>query len=315
MMEISIKRSGLFAGPIFIVAAITMAGTSAARAACADVVAAFDKAVAAHAMNDAIRSFEDISDNPSAGCLGRHQEFRVRLADFLIEHAGTPDLAAADRERALSAAARTLETSADWRGKQKLADYYFAHGERLKAHQWYEESVAVLATPGFAATDQERHDLMTRLAAAQSLAGDDKGDPRPLPSTRCRMAACGGAAIVPVPIPIQFAANLTAFTPLGERALQELVEAAKQIPALTLVGHVAPRGRTREDNMDLSRRRVIAVRDKLVENGVKAEIAIAWKGDTEPFDVSALPDGGQLSQDEIWQLDDRVEWVGPVQPQ
>lgn len=313
-MEISSKRSGLFAGPIFIAAAITMAGTSAAQAMCADVVAVFDKAVAAHAMNDAIRSFEDIGDNPSAACLGRFSQFRARLADFLIEHAGTPDLTAADRERALSTAARILETNADWRGKQKLADYYFAHGERLKAHQWYEESVAILATPGFAATDQERHDLMIRLAAAQSLAGDDKGDPRPLPSTRCRTAICG-AAVAPVPVPIQFVANLTAFMPSGERALQALVDAAKQMPALTLVGHVAPRGRTREDNMDLSRRRVIAVRDKLVENGVKAEIAVAWKGDMEPFDVSALPDAGQLSQDEIWQLDDRVEWVGPVQPQ
>jgi hypothetical protein len=34
----------------------------------------------------------------------------------------------------------------------------------------------------------------------------------------------------------------------------------------------------------------------------------------EPFDVSALPGASQLSQDEIWQLDDRVELVEPVQP-
>jgi hypothetical protein len=35
------------------------------------------------------------------------------------------------------------------------------------------------------------------LVAAQSLAGDDKGDPRPLPSTRCRTITCDGAAITP----------------------------------------------------------------------------------------------------------------------
>jgi outer membrane protein OmpA-like peptidoglycan-associated protein len=115
--------------------------------------------------------------------------------------------------------------------------------------------------------------------------------------------------IVAVSIPIHFAASQTTFTPAGEQALQELVEAAKRMSALTLVGHAAPRGRTHEDNMNLSRRRVIAVRDKLVENDVRAEITIAWRGDLEPFDVSALPDSGQLSQDEIWRLDDRVEWV------
>jgi hypothetical protein len=118
-----------------------------------------------------------------------------------------------------------------------------------------------------------------------------------------------------VPVPIQFVANRTAFTPSGGRALQELIEAAKRMPALTLVGHVAERGRTHKENMDLSRRRVIAVRDKLVGSGVRAEITIAWKGDTEPFDVSALPGAGQLSQDEIWRLDDRIEWAGPVQSQ
>jgi hypothetical protein len=117
-----------------------------------------------------------------------------------------------------------------------------------------------------------------------------------------------------LPIPINFVANQSTFTPSGEEAMQELIEFAKQMLALKLVGHTAPRGGTYEDNMDLSRRRVIAVRDKLVESGVTAEITIAWKGDTEPFDVSLLPYAYQWSQDEIWQLDDRVELVEPVQP-
>jgi outer membrane protein OmpA-like peptidoglycan-associated protein len=122
------------------------------------------------------------------------------------------------------------------------------------------------------------------------------------------------SSVIILPIPINFVANQTTFTPSGEEAMQELIEFAKQMLALKLVGHTAPRGGTYEDNMDLSRRRVIAVRDKLVESGVTAEITIAWKGDTEPFDVSALPYAGQLSQDEIWKLDDRVELVEPVQP-
>jgi outer membrane protein OmpA-like peptidoglycan-associated protein len=305
MMSISKMRPGPFAGPFFIAAAVTIAGAGAARAACPDLIAAFDKAVAARAMDDAIRSLGDIGDNPSPGCLTRVAEFRAKLADFLIDYAGTPDLAAADRDRALATAARTLETSSDWRGKQKLADYYFAHGDRPKAHQLYQQSVAILATPGSAATDQERRGLVNRLAATQALADDDKAEP--LPPTRCRRVNCG-AAVVPAPLPINFVANRTAFTPVGEQALKELVETAREVTAMTLIGHAASRGRTHKHNLDLSRRRVMAVRDRLVRSGVKARITVAWRGDREPFDVGALPDH-PLSRQEIWQLNDRVEVV------
>jgi hypothetical protein len=69
-------------------------------------------------------------------------------------NAGKPALFNLGLANELYAALSTLETSSDWRAKQKLADYYFAHGERLKAHQWYEQSVAILATPDSEATDR-----------------------------------------------------------------------------------------------------------------------------------------------------------------
>jgi len=47
--------------------------------------------------------------------------------------------------------------------------------------------------------------------------------------------------------------------------------------------------------MELSWRRVIAVGDRLVENGVKAQVTIEWKGDLEPFNASVLPTRVQLS--------------------
>jgi outer membrane protein OmpA-like peptidoglycan-associated protein len=116
-----------------------------------------------------------------------------------------------------------------------------------------------------------------------------------------------------VPIPINFVANEIRPTLLGEQALEEMAEAAAQVPEMTLVGHAAQRGGTHEDNMELSRRRVIFVRDKLVEKGVKARITIEWKGDTEPFDVSVLPDPDTLTQDDILQLNDRVVWKWQAQ--
>src|SRR5262249_8655994 len=117
-----------------------------------------------------------------------------------------------------------------------------------------------------------------------------------------------GAAVVSVPVPINFEYNQTTFTPRGVEAMKELIEAAKDVPVMTLVGHADPQG-SHAYNMELSKGRVMAVRDELVRQGVKAQITVLWKGDTVPFDVTLLPDADKLSQDDIYQLDRRVEWV------
>jgi outer membrane protein OmpA-like peptidoglycan-associated protein len=331
-------RFGLFAGPIFIAVAIIMAGAGAAQAACADLVAAFDKAVAARAMDGAKHGVDDISDELS--CDARVIEAsRAKFVDSLIDFASTPGVAAIDPDKgqkckriayvecALAAAENTLLSGSNWKGKARLADYYMKNGDRLRAHDWYMKSVAVLATPGFKATDEERRELKTKLAAAQSLANDDHGGQRSVSFIKSRDALGNlggiyspallhvrGATVVSVPIPINFYYNDIRFTPNGEEAMKELAEAAAQVQMMTLVGHADPRG-THEYNMDLSRRRVMAVRDKLMEKGVKAQIMIKAEGDRQPFDVSVLPDAGKLSQEDIWQLDRRVEWVRDAVPE
>src|SRR5215470_10890003 len=115
-MTISRMRSGLFAGPVFIAAAITLAGAGTAQAACKDAVEAFDNAVKARAVDAAVSGLGAIGDELGM-CLTRIEEFRARLVDFLIDYAGTPGVAAADRDRALGTAERTLLSSGNWKGK------------------------------------------------------------------------------------------------------------------------------------------------------------------------------------------------------
>jgi outer membrane protein OmpA-like peptidoglycan-associated protein len=257
------------------------------------------------------------------------EEFRARLVDFLVAHAGAPGIAAADRESALSAAERMLETSGNWHGAEKVADYFMGHRQELKAHQWYQKSVSILNTPGSVATPDERRTLMIKLAAAQSLANDDHEGGKNVAFVGSKREIDGslgglfspallrvprGAVVVNVPIPINFYTNETRFTPTGEKAMQELAKAAAQVRRMKLIGHADPRG-TGEYNMDLSRRRVEAVRDELLRNGVTAEIWIDWKGAQQPFDTSVLPNADRLSKEEIWQLDRRVEWARDALPE
>jgi outer membrane protein OmpA-like peptidoglycan-associated protein len=324
-------RVSVLAGMIF--AAVGM--PIAAHATCADLVATFDKAVAAHSVDAAILGLEAISDD--AVCGGRVDAFRGKLVDFLVAYAGSPDLASVDRVKAVDVAERMLTTGGgNWRGAVKLADYFMGRGDRLSAYEWYQKSVSILNAPGVSAPSEERRALLTRLAAAQSLANDDQEgrkriaftpvmrepDGRPggiyspalLRGPRAAFGDPRGAAVVSVPIPVNFYTNETRFTPTGEKAMQELAGAAKTMRLMKLIGHADPRG-TAEHNMDLSRRRVEAVRAELLRQGITAEIRIDWKGASQPFDVGVLPNADRLSREEIWQLDRRVEWVRDAVPE
>jgi outer membrane protein OmpA-like peptidoglycan-associated protein len=323
-MNISPMRSGLFAGPVLVAAATMMAATGAAQAACANLVAAFDKAVAARQVDAAVGGLAAIGGDTDDACLGHLKDFRVRLADFLLAYADTPGLASKDRDHAIAAADTTLLTGGYWQGKRRLADYYFAHGDKPKAHEWYKRSIAALGIPGAApATDRQLKELMARAAGAKSLANNEppagnpggsryvseRGDDGSLGGIYSRaLLRVRGAATVSVPVPINFEYNKTTFTPLGEEAMKELIDAAKGVPAMTLVGHADPQG-SHAYNMELSRGRAMAVRDALIRAGIKAQITVQWKGDTEPFDVSLLPDADVLSQEDVYQLDRRVEWL------
>jgi OmpA-OmpF porin, OOP family len=318
------NRVSLLAVMIFAAAGMPIA----AHATCADLVAAFDKAVTAHSVDAAIRSLEAISDD--AVCGARVDEFRGKLVDFLIAYAGSAGLAAADREKAQSIAERTLASGGgNWRGAEKLADYFMGRADRVNAYQWYQKSVSILNTPGISALSEERRALLTRLAAAQSLANDDQEGRKSIAFTGAMREIDGslggiyspallrgprGAAVVSVPIPVNFYTNETRFTPTGEKAMQELAEAAKTVRTMKLIGHADPRG-TAEHNVDLSRRRVEAVRAELLRQGITAEIRIDWKGASQPFDVGVLPNADRLSREEIWQLDRRVEWVRDAVPE
>jgi outer membrane protein OmpA-like peptidoglycan-associated protein len=328
-MKISGQRRGPFAGPVFIAAAIMMAGAGAAQAACSDLLAAFEKAVAENQMDAAVNGLSAIGGNPV--CMGNLAKYRAKLVDFLIDYAHTPNLPAAEHDRAIAKAEKIVEVSSYWQGKAKLGDYYFEHRDKALAHAWYKLSIDALSTPGaVVATDKERKDLMTKMAAAQSLANNDKGGTQrgiKFASSRAPDGKLSGifssallkrtpprpgvraAEVVPVPVPINFVTDQTALTQLGEQALQEMIEAAKQVQApIKLVGHADPRG-SHEHNEWLSKVRVMAVRDKLMQSGVTARIDVEWRGDSEPFDTSVLPDGDKLSPDDKWQLDRRVVWM------
>lgn len=298
---------------------MTAATTTAAFAACENLVAAFDRAVAARSLDDARRAAADIAEDTVCG--GRADEFQDRLVEFLVALAGNSRTSAAERGRAVTLAQRSLEISGNWRTAAMLADYFAHQGDHSNAFAWYEKSLSfVTSRLKTRASPPELQMLMLRASAEKFLVNDDQEGGRSVrfrPSTRAidgkiegpySQAILRGIGVVPVPVPINFFTNEARFTPEGEQAFAELVDVVKEqgVRTMKLVGHADPRG-SEQHNMDLSRRRAEAVRDNLLGQGIKAQITIDWKGSQQPFNIGAL--AFTPTQEQVWMFDRRVEWL------
>lgn len=110
-----------------------------------------------------------------------------------------------------------------------------------------------------------------------------------------------------VPVPVTFVFNEATLTGDGRRAASLLLEylQLKHFPKVTLTGHADERG-SDDLNLDLSRERLETVAHFLREGGFKGQLELIPKGKSEPY---SGVERGDFSQEDLWQLDRRVELV------
>ncbi len=108
-----------------------------------------------------------------------------------------------------------------------------------------------------------------------------------------------------VPVPLKFVYRKATMTQDGERAASLLLEYVrlKHFKKITLSGHADERG-SKSLNMDLSLSRLHTVAKYLRDGGYGGELELIAKGEAEPF---AQVDRSQFLQEELWELDRRVE--------
>ena len=107
--------------------------------------------------------------------------------------------------------------------------------------------------------------------------------------------------------PITFQTGTAEFDTLGRQYAEDMVEdLIRQPPArIILSAHTDERG-TEAYNLALSRDRGEAVRRFLQSRGVTQPIEVIAKGESEPRN---LVDPQHYKQQEVWQLNRRVEWI------
>jgi outer membrane protein OmpA-like peptidoglycan-associated protein len=130
-----------------------------------------------------------------------------------------------------------------------------------------------------------------------------------LPTAAATAPAPGASATqsTTVPVPITFVFNEATLTGDGRRAAGLLLEylQLKRFPKITLTGHADERG-SDELNLALSRERLDTVANFLREGGYAGQLELIPKGKSEPYTGVVR---GDFSQEDLWQLDRRVELV------
>jgi outer membrane protein OmpA-like peptidoglycan-associated protein len=209
-----------------------------------------------------------------------------------------------------------------WQASGTMGEVRFGERRFVEAAQAYDRAIEIIKNEALTPMPPSKFDidgLIERSAQSRILAatGASTGGGQKFVKTARdqRDGTLGGfysrsvRGIVPhaLPVPITFEYRMTTFTGVGEQAAAELVTALKeQRPArIILIGHTDVRG-TPEFNMKLSQERAEAVAGFMRQNGLSIPVMTAGKGANEPM---RLFDSSGLSQDDIYALNRRVEWM------
>jgi outer membrane protein OmpA-like peptidoglycan-associated protein len=302
---------------LFLTAIIAFGGYSSAEADCDGFVKQFNSAISARNLSAAKNVETQIAvDASCGGHLVEVQQQRatleLQMAQQLIDGHAAPaqyqDLILdADKPEVL------------WRAAVGVGDIRFSQRHFVEATIAYERALEIIKNkfktpvdPG-AATIKVVFD---RASESKMLAANEESGAGStfVAAAKDRDGTVGGTMSedirgfkpTSVLVPIRFETASAKFTPPGEQAAKELLDALREQKAVnvTLVGHTDERGEAGY-NMQLSNLRVKAVADYLRQGGITAKITTLAKGKSEPLQLSDISD---LTREDVWALNRRVVW-------
>ncbi len=247
----------------------------------------------------------------------RLSAFRLRAAQELMAR-GRPS---EEYERILAEAARPAVL---WQAAATLAEVRLGERRFAEAALGFDEAIEIVkndtVTP-VAPSQFEIQQLVDRAAVSRLLeanAGSAHQAPTYVTASKDkRDGALGGffsgavRGIVPhaLPLPITFDTDKATLTPIGEAAVRDLARAVREQQPLKVlvVGHTDARGGA-EYNLKLSKDRAEVVAAFMRQNGIDVPIEASGVGFNEPLQIE---DSNGLTQDDIFSLNRRVEWVRP----
>ena len=208
-----------------------------------------------------------------------------------------------------------LKISAPWKMSATLAQLEAESKNYARAAELYQNALDDIAdaklnpvSPGEKVIESifRKAEEVALLSSSYVKRANHRGEPGGL------IDGLRGFSAQKVAIPVQFVYREATFTPDGMKAAKDMADFLRQkaYSEITLIGHTDKRG-SRAYNIELSQARAKALADFLMANGFTGKIKVAGKG----FDAPYVSDGSlQLTQEEIWQRDRRVELIRPATP-
>lgn len=290
-----------------------------AEANCDSLMKSFNAAIAGQALLEAQALEGKIATDGVCGAfkdevLRQRAGLELRLAQALINR-NAPQ---SDYETLIVDAAKPEIL---WRASVGVGDMRFERRQFAEAAAAYERALEIMKSRSKTPNEPDQGTIKAvfdRASQSRVLAAADEtsgGKPVFVSAAKDhRDGTIGGSmsesirsfGISNVPIPIQFETASAKFTPVGEKAAVELLEAIKDQhpPQVTIVGHTDERGDA-DYNMRLSDQRAKAVAEFLKQNGVGTQIITVAKGKSEPLQPSNTEG---LTREDIWALNRRVVW-------
>jgi outer membrane protein OmpA-like peptidoglycan-associated protein len=316
LMPIRTGRSFL-AGSIGIV--WILAGATYAQADCDDLLKSFNAAIASQSLSEAQTLEGKIATDGACGAYKDEVQRQRAILELRMAQAQSNRSAQNSEYENLIIDAEKPEIL--WRASVGLADLRFSQRRFAEASSAYERALEIMKSQSKTPTEPDPATIKAvfdRATESRMLASSEEtsgGNPTFVAAAKDhRDGTVGGSmsenirgfAVSAVPVPVQFETASASFTPVGEQAARELLDAVRdQHPELiTIVGHTDERGEA-DYNMRLSDQRAKAVASYLKQNGVTAKIVTIAKGKSEPLQLSNTAD---LSREDIWALNRRVVW-------
>jgi outer membrane protein OmpA-like peptidoglycan-associated protein len=300
-------------------ATVFLASGHGAKADCDDLLKSFNAAIAGQSLSEAQVLEGKVATDGACGALKDEVQRQRAILELRIAQTMM-------NRNALQSDYESLIIDAEqpgilWRASVGLGDMRFAQRKFADAAAAYERALEIMKSRSKTPTEPNQATIkavLDRAAESRMLASSKEisgGKPVFVAAAKNhRDGTVGGSmsesirgvAVSSVPVPVQFETASAKFTPVGEQAAKELLEAIRDQhpPEIIIVGHTDERG-GRDYNMRLSDQRAKAVATYLKENGVAAKIVTIAKGKSEPLQLSNVEG---LSQDDVWALNRRVVW-------
>ncbi|MEO1091718.1 MAG: OmpA family protein [Pseudomonadota bacterium] len=286
------------------IAALMLVVAAQSAAACED----YDAAVAAVEAKDlptAVGLYDRVSVDPACG-----DDFRNWLGEAIarayVQPVMAPGVAPAEKRAALETA---VHYHRNWWLYAEIGRTAFEQRDFAASARALQTAIDRLDTDPQADTvSQSDVEALVQLAASAVALADE-----PVAPTTSERGAPGGLfagnvrgfVVEEVALPITFQFDSVRFDAKGAYYAERLLETLMyEVPAVvTIAGHTDRTGNA-SYNMELSRRRAMAVRDYLLRSGFPGQIQIEWYGENKP---PHSPPGIVLSQAEYDRLARRVE--------